>query len=140
MPVRYWQLQYITGTVSGPKLLNFLHIGEFDRLREEDPCTGYFTDIAPSRFIIHTSRFETDVNRPRESAVYRYPEQSWGIKVWKDNVPEKVWENSLKQYDDFYNWLKQQITLFIEKSGFIVFTIFIRTTLNAKTEKREMTR
>ncbi len=113
----------------------FLDIGEFDRLREEDPCTGYFTDIAPSRFIIHTSRFETDVNRPRESAVYRYPEQSWGIKVWKDNVPEKVWENSLKQYDDFYKWLKQQITLFIEKYGFIV--VYDIHSYNFKRENRE---
>ncbi len=118
-----------------PEAAEYLAINELDRLREEDACTGFFTDIAPSRFIIHTSRFEVDVNRPRETAVYRFPEQSWGLKVWQDNVPEQVWENSLKEYDEFYSWFRQQVDAFVEKSGFII--IYDIHSYNFRRENRE---
>ena len=29
------------------------------------------------------SRFEVDLNRPREEAVYRVPEDCWGLDVWR---------------------------------------------------------
>jgi N-formylglutamate deformylase len=74
---------------------NYLNIDESERLREEDPCTGFFTDISESRIVVNTSRFEVDVNRPRDGAVYSNPEQAWGLNVWKEDVPVSVWEYSL---------------------------------------------
>ena len=98
----------------------YLYIGEYDRLREEDPNTGYFTGITGNRIIVNTSRFEVDVNRPRESAVYRTPKESWGIKVWKDDVPEHIWNDALKGYDQFYSLLKKIVEELIDVWGYVI--------------------
>lgn len=103
-----------------PELAAHLFIDQFDRMREEDPCTEYFTDIAKSQLIVDTSRFEVDVNRPRTSAIYLTAEQSWGLRVWKENLPEHAREQSLEEYDAFYARLKSTINRFIDQWGFIV--------------------
>ena len=103
-----------------PETGKYLAIDEYQRLREEDPYTGYFTDIAESRIVVGTSRFEVDVNRPREGSVYRSPDQSWGIQVWKKEVPVSVWEYSYGEYDFFYSRLERIINRFIDFWGYIV--------------------
>ena len=55
---------------------------EDERLREEDPFTGKWTSIGNSRIIGLRSRFEVDLNRPREKAVYIKPEDAWGLRVY----------------------------------------------------------
>lgn len=97
-----------------------LLIDEYKRLQEEDPYTGFFTKIAASRMIINTSRFEVDVNRPREQAIYRTPEQAWGLDVWKDEVPEEVWKKNLEEYDKFYYLFERIISEIIEIWGYIL--------------------
>jgi N-formylglutamate amidohydrolase len=72
------------------------------RLREEDPFTGRWTAIAPTRVIVTTSRFEMDLNRPRDTAVYRTPEDAWGLELWKGPLPDDVIERTLEGYDAFY--------------------------------------
>lgn len=99
---------------------SYLAIDEYQRLREEDPYTEYFTDIADSRLVVDTSRFEVDLNRPRDGAVYRTPDQSWGLNVWKDNVPLSVWNYSYSEYDFFYSRLERIISRFIDYWGYIV--------------------
>ena len=101
-------------------IVKYLAIDESTRLREEDPYTAYYTIVAENRLIINTSRFEVDLNRAREDAVYRMPEQSWGIKVWKDNVPGILWEESLLEYDFFYRSFDLLIQEFIRKFGYII--------------------
>ncbi len=39
------------------------------RLREEDPYTASWTEVVSTRLIGVRSRFEMDLNRPRENAV-----------------------------------------------------------------------
>ena len=34
------------------------------RLREEDPCTGDWTEVVPTRVVGRRSRFEVDLNLP----------------------------------------------------------------------------
>ncbi len=97
-----------------------LSINEEDRLREEDPFTGFFTDISENRLVINSSRFEVDVNRPRENAIYKTPGQAWGLKVWKDNVPKNIWDDLLADYDGFYRFLRDKIERIIQKSGYVV--------------------
>jgi hypothetical protein len=58
-------------------------LGDADRLREEDPFTGEAVRGVPQHIIVHRSRFEFDLNRDRENAVYRMPEDCWGLQVWK---------------------------------------------------------
>jgi N-formylglutamate amidohydrolase len=48
-----------------------------DRLREEDPFTEFIIRDLSNRIVCHRSRFEVDLNRPREAAVYLSPEQAW---------------------------------------------------------------
>jgi N-formylglutamate amidohydrolase len=73
-----------------------------ERLREEDPHTGIWTTIATTQLVAHRSRFEVDLNRPRDKAVYRSPEDAWGLQVWKREPPADLIERSLLEYDEFY--------------------------------------
>jgi hypothetical protein len=75
---------------------------EPDRLREEDPHTGIWTTAASTQIIVRRSRFEVDLNRPRERAVYRSPDDAWGLQIWNQPLPEDLVARSLEEYDAFY--------------------------------------
>ncbi len=77
-------------------------LSDDERLREEDPYTEAWTTIADTRIIGLRSRFEVDLNRPREKAVYLRPEDAWGLKVWKSELPRAIFMRSLEEYDAFY--------------------------------------
>ena len=77
-------------------------LAEADRLREEDPFTGQAIRGVPTHFISHLSRFEADLNREPETAVYRTPEQSWGLEVWGAPLEEEVVARSLDYHHRFY--------------------------------------
>ena len=103
-----------------PETEKYFLIDEFDRLREEDPYTEYFTQPFKNRIIVTTSRFEVDVNRPRDGAIYKSPDQSWGINVWKENVPVSVWQDSLEEYDFFYDSLKRVVDRIVDFWGYVI--------------------
>jgi len=73
-----------------------------ERLREEDAFTGRWTSIAPTRVIGLRSRFEVDLNRRRERAVYLGPHDAWGLDIWRYPPPVEMIERSLELYDAFY--------------------------------------
>ena len=52
-----------------PEVRQFVALSDEERLREEDPYTGRWAELASTRFIVHRSRFEMDLNRPRPKAV-----------------------------------------------------------------------
>lgn len=85
-----------------PDVAALLALDEAERLREEDPFTGEWTAVAPTRLVVCRSRFEVDLNRPREQAVYAKPEDAWGLQVWKARPPEALFAQSLAEYDAFY--------------------------------------
>jgi N-formylglutamate amidohydrolase len=87
------------------------------RLREEDPGTGAWTIVAPSRVVAHRSRFELDLNRARDEAVYRTPDAAWGLEVWTHPLPPPVVERSLAWYDRFYEDLGTLLGRIIEAAG-----------------------
>ena len=90
----------------GPLLATALHCGhalrgevaalmaldEAARLREEDPYTDRMAEMVETRIIPHRSRFEVDLNRPRHEAVYRVPEDAWGLEIWREPLPQAVIE------------------------------------------------
>ncbi len=82
--------------------VRYIALSNAQRLREEDPYTGVWTAIAPTRIVGQRSRFEFDLNRPREKAVYQTPEDAWGLRVWRETPPPGVVEQSLAEYDLFY--------------------------------------
>ena len=71
-----------------PALADRFKLGNAGRLREEDPFTGHAIQDAPNRFVAHRSRFEVDLNRALDTAVYRTPDQCWGLDVWKSPLTE----------------------------------------------------
>src|ERR1044071_8862164 len=52
------------------------------RFREEDPGTAEWATWFPTRLVAGRSRFEVDLNRPRDSAVYRCGEDCWDLEPW----------------------------------------------------------
>lgn len=79
-----------------------LAISKHDRKREEDPFTAAWTDIAETRLIVLRSRFELDLNRPRDRAIYLDPEDAWGLQVWREAPSEEIIQRTLAEYDAFY--------------------------------------
>jgi N-formylglutamate amidohydrolase len=84
----------------------WLAVDENVRLREEDPFTACWTRVGDVRVVAGHSRFEFDLNRPREQAVYRRPQDAWGLTVWQRDVPARVFVGSLALYDAFYQELR----------------------------------
>lgn len=96
---------------------NLYALGEQERLREEDPLTGEWTTVAPTRVVVHRSRFEVDLNRPRNQAVYLRPEDAWGLHVWRKSPSRGVVEDSLELYDAFYTELDRLLQRKVERHG-----------------------
>lgn len=88
-----------------------------EQLREEDPGTGAWAEIAPTRLVAVRSRFEVDLNRPRDTAVYRTPEDAWGLEVWSSPLADDVVKRSLVGYDAFYARLETLLKGLVEKYG-----------------------
>ena len=107
-----------------PAIRDLVALTDEERLREEDPGTGEFTEIAPTRIVVHRSRFEMDLNRPRDGAVYRTPEDAWGLEVWKQETSQDEVDRTLAQYDHFYDSLRDTLVA-IERAHkrFVVFDI-----------------
>ncbi len=94
------------------------------RLREEDPFTGSWTLAAPARVIGVASRFQVDLNRPRDKAIYRTPDDAWGMQVWNDVLPHAVAELSLSEYDEFYSTMNVLLAAMAERfERFVVFDL-----------------
>lgn len=102
------------------ELKSLMNLNAQDRLREEDPFTGSWTRVAPTRLTGTRSRFEVDLNRPREKAVYRVPEDAWGLPVWKQTLPEPLVEASLAEYDRFFVRLKEVLDDKVRRYGHFV--------------------
>jgi N-formylglutamate amidohydrolase len=99
-------------------------LDETARLREEDPYTGAWTSLAPTRLVALRSRFEVDLNRPREKSVYRKPEDAWGLGLWKRELTEGVVRRSLVSYDTFYATMARMLTNLATRFGkFVVFDL-----------------
>ncbi len=85
-----------------PEVARAIALTSRERLREEDPFTGEWTEIADTRIVGLRSRFEVDLNRPPEGAVYSNPEDAWGLDIWKDSPAPHLIDDSLAEYDAFY--------------------------------------
>ena len=103
-----------------PETMPHFALGHAGRLREEDPFTGALAEVAPARIVGLHSRFEVDLNRPRDRAVYRTPEDAWGLEVWKDDLPESIVRQSLVDYDAFYAAVRALLAEKVDEFGSVV--------------------
>jgi len=107
-----------------PEVAAQIVLPEEDRRREEDPFTARWTEVAPQRLLVFRSRFEVDLNRPRELAVYRRPEDSWNLQVWAAPPSDSLIAASLQEYDDFYAGVELKLRELTRRHGrFVLFDI-----------------
>jgi N-formylglutamate deformylase len=111
---------------------NLFALAAEERLREEDPFTDKWVKITDNYIIGHNSRFELDLNRPPEKAVYRKPDDAWGLNVWKEGLPEHIVQESMSRYDQFYSDVKRMLNEIIAKHGCVV--VYDLHTYNHKRE------
>ncbi|MCO8121680.1 N-formylglutamate amidohydrolase [Stieleria sp. TO1_6] len=97
-----------------------LRIDEQEQLREEDPLTGEWTQIAKTQIVGLRSRFEVDLNRPRDKAVYERPADAWGMEVWDTPPDQKMKAASLREYDLFYQQVKSLLDEMVAEHGHVV--------------------
>ncbi len=102
------------------KVAPLLALSEPDQLREEDPFTSVWTDISGNRIVAHHSRFEFDLNRPPEKAVYMLPADAWGLQVWKTSPPAEMVAGSLQRYSEIYQNFHLTITELVKRFGALV--------------------
>jgi N-formylglutamate deformylase len=96
------------------------NLDDDERLREEDPYTDLMARALPSRILVNQSRFEVDMNREREKAVYLARDDAWGLDVWKDPLGSDVVSRSLAVYDVFYSEVRKYLSQIIGKYGYVV--------------------
>ena len=63
-----------TGHQLRDETADLMVLDERDRLREEDACTHLIGQLVPARVVVNRSRFEVDLNRSPDKAVYQRPE------------------------------------------------------------------
>lgn len=80
-------------------------LSDGDRLREEDPFTGQAVAGVDNHIIVHRSRFEFDLNRGADAAIYETPEQSWGLNVWSGQPDRALFDRSLAIHAAYYRML-----------------------------------
>ena len=91
-----------------PEVAEAVALGDAERLREEDPFTGQAVLDVPAHIVVHRSRFEFDLNRDTDGAVYRTPDQCWGLQLWKPGEPdEAIVQHSLELHAEYYRKLKK---------------------------------
>lgn len=77
---------------------NCLH-SEYDRWYEEDPCTKAMVQSHPIVIAGCDSRFEYDLNRSPETAIYT---DAWGKQLWRSPLPTHEIDHSLQKHGAFY--------------------------------------
>lgn len=107
-----------------PEVEQRLALDEATRLREEDPFTDLLGSYAPARVVVNRSRFEADLNRVREKAVYKNPADAWGLELWDEYpLPDEVIAGSLAYYDSFFDALAERLDDVAARGPFIVFDV-----------------
>lgn len=82
--------------------------------------TGVLTAVGDTRLRVRTSRFEVDLNRPRNKAVSDDPADTWGLQVWKSALPAAEIARSLTVYDDFYAMIRALLDEMISQWGCVL--------------------
>ncbi|MBT8261465.1 MAG: N-formylglutamate amidohydrolase [Bacteroidia bacterium] len=90
---------------------------QYERWFEEDPCTREMVKSHPILIAGCDSRFEYDLNRDPENAIF---EDAWGKKLWKEPLSREMVDKSLAKHTAFYSVVHALIELLEQKFGTIV--------------------
>jgi hypothetical protein len=96
---------------------NCLHTNH-DRWYEEDPYTGQMISGLPITLIAHDSRFEYDLNRHPDTAIY---ETAWGKNLWKKPLSIDKKNRAIQKHDNFYKVVLTLLVKLEELFGSVIF-------------------
>lgn len=111
---------------------NCIHT-EYERWFEEDPETKEMVKTHPIIIAGMDSRFEYDLNRAPESAIY---EDAWGKQLWHTPLSESMKQKSLDKHANFYKVVHALIAKLEEKFGVCV--VYDMHSYNWKRWEREV--
>ena len=106
-----------------PTLVDVVALDPSTRLREEDPFTDRLLGDVGIRVVARRSRFEVDLNRSRDRAVYRVPDEAFGLDVWKRELKPDELEESRRIHDAFYTCLSAHCDGLAADGGFLVLDV-----------------
>jgi hypothetical protein len=106
---------------------------EYERWFEEDPETFTLIESHPITIKGNDSRFEYDLNRTPEKAIY---EDAWGKQLWKTPLSDSEKILSLSKHTNFYKVIHALVAKTEEKHGFA--TVFDMHSYNWKRWNREV--
>ncbi|WP_298884013.1 N-formylglutamate amidohydrolase [uncultured Polaribacter sp.] len=92
---------------------NCLHTA-YERWFEEDPETKEMVNTHPIVIAGCDSRFEYDLNRAPNNAIY---EDAWGKQLWKEPLSKKMYDKSMQKHANFYKVVHALISKLEEKFG-----------------------
>ena len=101
-------------------LMPHLAVSEAGRRREEDPMTGSLVAVGDVRLRVLASRFQVDLNRPRDLALSTDPADTWGLQVWKGPLPDDELAISLAAHDRFYAMVSELVERLIQRWGCVL--------------------
>ena len=111
---------------------NCMHT-EYERWYEEDPETKNMVQSHPIVIAGCDSRFEYDLNRAPDDAVFV---TAWGKQLWKAPLSEAMKTKSLEKHANFYKVVHALITTLESKFGFC--TVYDMHSYNWKRWDREV--
>lgn len=111
---------------------NCLHT-EYERWFEEDPETKKMINSHPIVIAGCDSRFEYDLNRTPETAIY---EDAWGKQLWKKPLAKNQKRISLEKHANFYKVVHTLISKIEDKFGICI--VYDMHSYNWKRWKREV--
>jgi N-formylglutamate deformylase len=86
-----------------PQVEEIILIPDHERFKEEDPYTDRFMEIGGVGLACRYSRFEFDLNRPKDRTVYRGPAEAWGLTPWSsDDDYRRVLTVGQRKHEEFY--------------------------------------
>lgn len=111
---------------------NCIHT-EYERWYEEDPETKNMVQSHPIVIAACDSRFEYDLNRAPEDAVFV---TAWGKQLWKTPLSEAMKTKSLEKHANFYKVVSALVKTLESKFGFC--TVYDMHSYNWKRWDREV--
>lgn len=127
-----WAFAIHDGHEIGEDLLPYVALSDAERLREEDPFTAEIANLPINQFVVNTSRFQLDLNRDVQNAVYLHPKQAWGLQVFRANLPSTYLLELYREHQSIYYTIERHISTTIKRYGY--FVILDIHSYNAKRE------
>lgn len=107
-----------SGSYVSPSVDQIILIPQQARFVEEDPYTDRFMAIGGVGLACRYSRFEFDLNRPKEKTVYQGPAEAWGLTPWgSQDDYQRVLCDGQRKHGEFYEIMRDVIEVMGARHG-----------------------